>query len=102
MDSGTYRDTRTWAETGERGSVTAPGREDGRRGPPWTPTWSPAQRPAGRPPDPPDERKPPADRLTRTEGFADTGTLPGIGTPTGGAPATGAPVSGAPVSGAPT
>src|SRR5436190_823986 len=40
MDSGTYRDTPTWADTGERGTVTAPGRGDGRRGP----------RPVDRPP----------------------------------------------------
>jgi predicted ferric reductase len=84
MDSGTYRDTPTWAETGERGTVTAPGRGDGRRGPPWSPT----ERPAGRPPDPPEDRKPPSDRLTRTEIFSDTGpvtgTLPGSGTVTNG------------------
>jgi predicted ferric reductase len=84
MDSGTYRDTPTWAETGERGTVTAPGRGDGRRGPPWSPT----ERPAGRPPDPPEDRKPPSDRLTRTETFSDTGpvtgTLPGSGTVTNG------------------
>src|SRR5690348_11208753 len=75
MDSGARRDP-TWVDTGERGTVRAPARGDGRRGPPWERT----DRPAGRPPDPPEDRKPPpaTQRLPHAGRIAAdrTGSLP--------------------------